>query len=254
MGEQQSTSRRGVLLAGVAVVFAATTFAAAFYLFDGAALIQDLFASGNTVQTPSSPPATPATQTDRLALPTGMPEEFALRMWQEQIDSQEMITRLVNGDITALTIRSVDAGDDEATLTVSARLADQTNVPGVIGMRRFEDQWYVAFATAKRNGRIERPSGKLPARSDVDLELLNTIFEQQGMSQPVIGEYLEGIVSRITMDEIRPGPNTTTIGVTMHEDHGLGFAQIVAIQREIGGKPHWFLARFTKTGHDPPEL
>lgn len=252
MVEQQGTSRRTVVLAALAVVLAAAAFGVAFYLFDGVALVTELIA-GEAGDPPavSQPPATPD---DRLVLPQGMTEEFALRLWQEQIDSQELIGRLVEGDISRLDISKVASDTNEATLTVSVTLSDKTKVPGVIGLRKFGDEWYVAFASQRRDGKIVRPIGDLPTVEDVDIALLNTILDQQQQSQEVISEYLGGTVTSLTLEKPTPGPNTVTLAVEMQETHGEGYARIVAIKSEKAGRPLWFLARFTKTGHDPENL
>lgn len=252
MVEQQSTSRRTVWLAALAVVLAAAAFGVAFYLFDGVTLVTELLA-GETGDPPSVTQP-PATSDDKLVLPEGMPEEFALRLWQEQIDSQELIEKLVSGDVSRLDISKVTSDTDVATLTVDVRLTDKTTVPGVIGLRKFGDAWYVAFASQRRDGKIARPTSDLPEPEEVDIALLNTILDQQQQSQEVISEYLGGIVTSLTLEDPTPGPNTVTLAVEMQETHGEGYARIVAIKSETAGRPRWFLARFTKTGHDPENL
>lgn len=254
MGEQHAASLKNLLFAGIAVVFSAMAFGAAFFILDGAAIIDDLLGgsvSGSSVSAPERP-AQPAAS--ELQLPEEMSEEFALRLWQEQVDSQKMITKLVSGELTELTISRVETSSSEAALSITAVLDDGTKVPGEIAFRRFGDSWYVSHISAVRDGRSMKPDTPLPARDEVDVPLLNTIFSEQDQSRSVIDEYLTGEVYRITMDRVIPGPNTATIEVTMHEGHGTGYARIVAIEQEIDGKPHWFIARFVKTGHDPAEL
>lgn len=253
MVDQQSTSKRTVGFAGLAVILAIATFSVAFYLFDGVGLVTGLIGGGS-----DSPGVTASKPTTAVAeapsLPDAVPEEFALRLWQEQIDSQPFILKMANGEVTSLKISGVESDSDIATLTVTARLNDKTSVPGVIGLRKFEDQWYVAFASSSRDGRIIRPSGDLPNIADVDIALLSTIFEQQDQSQEVIAEYLSGNVTEVLLQDVQRGPNTVTIPVEMIENHGEGYANIVLIKSETTEPPLWFLARFTKTGHDPANL
>ncbi len=256
MSEQQSTSRRNVLVAGVAVTLAAFAFVAAFLLFDGATIFRTVFMGDDA---PVAPSRTESSTPDPIAplalqLPDGMPEEFALRLWQEQLDSQEMIGRLADGEIRSLAISRVEASADEATLTIAAEMLDKTSVSGVLGLRRFGENWFIASVTSARNVGANPVSPDLPSVDDVDVALLNTILTEQVKSQPVIDEYLEGGVYRVAMDEVRPGPDTATIDVTMHEDHGKAFARLVLIRSEVTGRPRWFIAHFTKTGHDPPNL
>ena len=252
MAEQQSASRRTVLLASFAVALATAAFGVAVYLFDGVALVGDLIAGEGDAPPAATQP--PATSSEELVLPTGMPEEFALRLWQEQIDSQDLIEKMVSGDVTQLDISQVTSDTDVATLTINVRLTDKTSVPGIIGLRKFGGEWYVAFASQRRDGRIARPTSELPAVDDVDVALLNTILEQQQQSQDVISEYLSGGVTRVVLENPTPGPNTVTLDAEMQEDHGEGYARIVAIKSEVNGQPLWFLARFAKTGHDPENL
>lgn len=253
MVEQQSTSKRTVWFAGLAVILAIATFSVAFYLFDGVGLVTGLVGGGS-----DSPVVTPSKPTTAVAgapeLPEAVPEEFALRLWQEQIDSQALIQRMASGEITSLKISRVESDSSLATLTVTARLTDKASVPGVIGLRKFEDQWYLAFVSSSRDGRINRPSGDLPDIVDVDVALLRTIFEQQDQSQETIAEYLSGNVTEVLLRDAQPGPNTVTIPVEMIENHGEGYASIVLIKSETTEPPLWFLARFTKTGHDPANL
>ncbi len=88
---------------------------------------------------------------ETLVLPDGMPEEFALRLWQEQVDSQENVRKLLSGEVTELD----DHGrrDELATsrsLAVEAEFADGTSAPGTVGMRRYGDVWYFAYVTGMR--------------------------------------------------------------------------------------------------------
>jgi hypothetical protein len=178
-----------------------------------------------------------------------MTEEFALRLWQEQVDSQPMIERLVNGEIRSLTIRGVDQQGDDAILDVAVTFADGASSPGEIGLRRFGESWYVAYATAERDGTpAARTTAPLPALGDVDVQLLSAIIAEQQKSRSVLDEYVEGIVTRVDVVNVAEGPSTATIDVAMTETHEDATARLVAIRQEHDGEPRWFLARFAKTG------
>lgn len=254
MKQQPGTSRTSVALAGAFAVLALAAFGAAFYLLDGAGLILDAYETVVAAISPKpvpAPQAPPKSQEATLVLPAGMPTEFALRVWQEQVDSQEMITKLRDGDVTALKIKGVDKSGDLARLNVVVTLRDGSNVPGVIGFRRFGDQYFVAYATTERDGLADAPTGDLPAIEDVDLQLLSTIFDEQVKSQEIIAEYLDGRIRQVNVEAVKPGPNTATVEVGMDEDHEEGYADLVLIKSDAGGDERWFLAKFLKTRSVP---
>jgi len=253
MGEQQSTSRLSVVLSALAVVVALAAFAGAFYYYDGVALVSGMLDGFSGGSRPTASGSTPATQSVPPELGKDIPEEFALRLWQEQVDSQPMIQRLVDGDIRSMKVTRVESASAEATIGLQVTLKNGTKVDGALGLSRFKDSWFVAFASLERNGVIERPKGPLPDLEEVDAALLNTMFEQQYGAANVIDEYLSGVVQELAFETPQRGPNTMTIDVEMDETHGEGYAQVVAVEQEIDGKKHWFLVRFTKTGHDPEE-
>lgn len=251
MNQQPSTSHRSVAFAAFFLVLTLGLFAGAFYFLDGASYVADLIGtSGDTTAT--TPPT--ASEPQGLQLPDGMSQEFALRIWQEQVDSQEMIGRLVSGEIASLRIDRVEKSDDSATLHCTVRHKDGADVEGIIVVRRFGENWYVSYATAGRDGATPPPTTPLPQASAVDTQLLSAIIAENIKSQDVLGEYLDGIVKEVFVDAINPGPSTTTLEIEMDETHGQGFANLVAIERDYKGQSMWFLASFTKTGHNPPEL
>ncbi len=255
MVQQQSTSRQRVVLSGLAVLVASAAFAGAVYFYDGVDLVRGLIAQPMSGQLGSSEGVSrPETESAPPRLGKDIPEEFALRLWQEQLDSQQMIGSLVDGEFESMRVTNVESSSAEATLGVQVKLRGGTTAKGVLGLRRFKDAWFIAFTTLERNGRTPRPSGPLPDPEDVDMALLNTMFEQQYGGAGVVEEYLAGIVEELTFGEPQRGPNTVTIDAEMRETHGTGYAQVVAVQHEIDGEPYWFLVRFKKTGHDPPDL
>lgn len=255
MSQQLGTSRLPVALATFFLVAAFGAFAASFYLYDGVTLVADYIDSAFTSATAdTSRPATGTVDAEQLVLPDGMPEEFALRLWQEQLDSQEMIGRLVSGEVKSLRVDRINRKDDDATLFVTVRTHDGEQVSGAIGLRRYSDDWYIAGVGALRDGEVSAPQSPLPKVEDVDIPLLNTMIAENMKSQNVIDEYLEGVVREVVIEDIAAGPQTVTMAVEMNESHGEGYANLVAIQEEIDGRAAWFLARFTKTGHNPPNL
>lgn len=252
MSEQPSTSRWPVVVATLFLLLSAGTFAVSFYALDGAQYLTPLLeraldAAGFTDPEVPTVPARPEVPADRVVMPEGMPEAFALRVWQEQMESQPMIERLVNGEVRALTIDSVDVKGDEARLQCTVRMTAGASAPGVIGLKRFGQDWYVASATSAAHiGK--RQARKVPSADEVDVQLLNTVLKQTASSQQVINEYLDGIVSEVRVVRVRPGLRTATLDLEMVESHGNGYARLIAIRTDVEGEPRWVLARFTKTG------
>lgn len=256
MSTQPGTSRLPVAFAAFFLVAAVAAFGASFYLLDGVSLVTEavgsLLSSGAAAG--GSRPATVTAEPAKLELPDGMPEEFALRLWQEQLDSQEMIGRLVSGEITSLKVDRVATKGDEAKLFVTVTLRDLPKASGVIGLKRYGGDWYIAGVTSTREGAAPSRPSDLPSIDEVDIALLNTMIAENRKSQKVIGEYLAGIVREVHVEDITVGPKTATLEIEMDETHGEGYANLVAIQIEVNGELAWFLARFDKTGHNPPHL
>lgn len=255
MSQQLGTSRLPVALATFFLVAAVGAFGASFYIYDGVALVADYVDSAFSVGTPEvAQPTTGTVDATRLVLPDGMPDEFALRLWQEQLDSQEMIGRLVSGEVKSLRVDRINRKGEDATLFVTVRSDDGEQISGAIALKQYSDDWYIAGVSALRGGEVSTPQSPLPKVEDVDIPLLNTMIAENKKSQSVIDEYLSGNVRQVVIEDINLGPKTATMAVEMEEGHGDGYANLVAIQEEIDGRAAWFLARFTKTGHNPPEL
>jgi len=256
MSKQQASPNRAVIVASVVLVLAAGALATSLYYFDGVALISD-FISGQFAQVsrgPETPSAvtTPdpqAVSSTELELPEGMSEAFALRLWQEQVDSQKMIGYLVKGRMTNLLITAVNTEGDDSFLDVRASLSDGASVDGRIGLKRFDGAWYVVSVTGDRNAKPMQT--KLPTIDEVDITLLNTVVAEQFKSKAAIQEYVDGRIKSIQMSKPEPGANTVRIPITMDEDHKVALGDIVVVSYEDDGTNLWFVTRFTKTGSKP---
>jgi hypothetical protein len=257
MVEQQSNPKRSVTLAAVFTLLAVVAFAAAFYLLDGMSLVEEYLAGPDVVadderdpgsETPGSP-----VDADTLRLPEGMTEEFALRMWQEQIDSQANIVRLAEGDVSYIEFAGVDREGDSAILGITAGFTDGTSAQGKLGMDLIGEKWYFQWVSGLRgDGEAPPPDTPLPSVEDVDVAVLNTILEQQADSEATLREYAEGVVTKVRVEDVVRGPDTVTLHIEMEENHDhSGFGEVVLISKEIDGRKLWFVARFTKQGEKP---
>lgn len=239
---KQPNVRIAVLFAVLAVLL----FAAAFYLLDGMQLVQDLLGKAEQPDVVVETPGVVVTSNEGLVLPKGMPQEFALRLWQEQIDSQANTRRLVDGEVESILITRVTQTGDDAVLDITAAFADGPSVQGTLEMQRYSGQWYFARLSGLRSDSAPATETPLPSIEDVDIELLSTIVEQQSRSAAVLEEYATGVVKEIVIDRIIDGPGTVTIKIEMNETHEEGYGELILIEKSINGEPHWFVARFTK--------
>jgi len=272
MMQQQANPKKTVVLAVLMFVFSASVFGAAFYLLDGMTLVDDFVTSDpfgwsstvatDTVRTvvPEKPDTSGVSvvATDTLQLPPGMTEEFALRLWQEQIDSQVNIQKLVNGEITSFELGMVAKGSELATIPITVEFADGTEAPGEFVLRKIGEAWYTAYIGGLRQtesdgmadtiaeGATAFPYTPLPDIGDVDIGVLNTLVAQQRASKAVLDEYANGSILAVNILNITQGLGTRTISIEMTEDHEIGRGELLCLMREFEGESYWFVARFTK--------
>jgi hypothetical protein len=230
--------------------------AGALYAFDGLGTVQELIADipylgGSAPGGESATPPGAASTDAALVLPSGMSEEFALRLWQEQVDSQTNITRLVSGEVTAINVRDAAVDGDAATIGIGVTFADGSTAPGVLGLSRFDETWYVQSVTGLRSEDAPAmvPSA-LPGVDDVDVPVVNTLIAEQSNNSAVTSKLVSGGIETIFIDSVEQGQGTATLGVTFGGPGGQSGGQLVAIRTTSGGEQLWFLARFSETGSD----
>ncbi len=255
MSSQQRSPRKSVIVALVFALLAITAFGAAFYLLDGMSLVRDLL-DGEPVlvdTTPTPPPQSTSTiEPAALELPEGVTEEFALRLWQEQIDSQVNIGRLAAGEITGLTITDVRVKGDVSTLDVQASLAEGPTVAGRIEMQRIGGRWYFASVAGLRAAGVgtdaESTPTPLPRLGDVDLDVLNTVLAEQVKSASVLEEYAIGTIAAVRIGSVVSGPGTATLPLAISEKGSPETTgELILISKKIDGDELWFVARFTRS-------
>lgn len=256
MAETQKR-RSPVWMAVLLFLAAAAGLGAAFYFLDGMGIVSDLMGWERDADAPAdvSPPSVDATTTPvtgGLRLPEGVDEEYALRLWQEQIDSQENIRKLVEGEITEFTFGKTSYDAYEGDVLLTAKMKGGASASGRLHMAKRGERWYVEYVSGLgASGVATPPTTALPALEDVDVDVLNTVFAEQSDSQEVFEDYLAGNVVRVVMREVKPGPGTATILATMYEKDHTVDAEIVVISTEVDGEKMWFLSRFEKTAETP---
>ncbi|MBI5230630.1 MAG: hypothetical protein HY876_00495 [Coriobacteriales bacterium] len=248
-------SQKRLVAALVAVLVAAAAFAAAFYAFDGMSATRSLLAMVGLEDLFGPDAATPQV-TDlpepQLVLPAGMPKEFALRIWQEQVESQANLERLAEGDVSSLRVLGSRQKDDTATLRIVVEFADGTSAPGELGMRRFGKAWYVAWVRGARSGVkpvSESDEGhKLPDAEDVDVELLSGLIASQGQSQAILSEYAAGEIDRADVVTASQADDAATLALEIKGADGEPYeAKLELVKGEARTIPAWFVSRFTRT-------
>lgn len=176
---------------------------------------------------------------ETLKLPLGVSRASALRMYSEQVDSQENITRLVNGEMTSFEITSRTVTTSLATFRVRVRLTDGTTVYGVMTVRKFGGKWY--FDSIKRSTHY-RATGKVITTPDVGV--LNTMLEQQSANQDVIGKLCNGTYNRVSIGVPDEGFNSKVLPVTFSGVKSSQKGEVTAIKRTVRGENLWFIVSF----------
>jgi len=251
--EQESDSNvapatRGGRRAGFALLFLIVAIglaAVAFYYVGGMGYLNSLRGS---LKTPASNAAagvvasttpTPDVVTDRLVLPPGVTEDLAKRMYVEQIQSQTNLRKMAEGQITTLTVTSVELHRDKvhevigAAVFVRAFFDDRTSAPGVIQLVVRKSKWYFMSFTGLRAPTIlgsaetvqhgtvemgEQENKAVIAASGVhvfDYAVINTFLQQQVENQTIVTAIVDGSVKKLDLGEPEDGAGTTSVPSTM---------------------------------------
>ncbi len=254
MKARAQQTRWPVIIASVALIVAAAAFGAVFYYYDGMAVVADLRGQLAAWTSRATPAPGPAGAADVLNLPKGMRDSFALGVWEEQIDSQSLIERMVEGEVVSLRIDDVRVEGRSATLTGEASFSDDTSAPGTIGLRKYGDIWYLAYISSRVGGDIAGGEKRdVASISDVDQQLLNTIMAEQAKGKEVTQGLVDGTITTIGFGEPKPGSNTVLIPLEMMSGAEKRYADLVAIRTQVEGDDMWFIARFNETGSNAGE-
>lgn len=248
MTSRPGTNRGPIIIAGALLGVAATLFGAVFYLYDGVSVATELL-SRITSSPVSVGKTEPASAAEVLRLPAGMSQEFALNVWQGQADSQRAIAPLAEGKVDRLEIEEVDIAGELAAVNGTLVFKDGVRAPGVIGLHRFDEVWYVAYVSTNRaTTEAEQMQTPAPDLADVDVDLLNTIIAEQAKGKAISQDIVDGKIDVLSAGTVRKGPNTATIPLTMRVGDVRRPAELIAISSEYAGNAVWFLARFNETG------
>jgi len=180
-------------------------------------------------------------------------------VYAEQIESQEMVHRLANGEATALEVLSTKADDESAIAQVRVTFRSGVRVRGTVRLVKSDGVWY--FVTLTRSSESKILEGFDPLKpyangswtdavdteleeagvTDPDTGVLQTIAQQQLANQPVMLEVVSGKPVRYDFGNVVKGPKTFTIPVTNHTDATASPGRIVIIAKTVEGVDRLFI-------------
>jgi hypothetical protein len=193
----------GLVLVGV--------LAAGVLYFGGWDALSGLLNQSEDAEKPAVVPTQPAEATPTVT-PTAsvtIPDEALEQMYFEQLASQELIGKLVAGDIVSLALSDVVNDGGSATIRVEATLKDSAVIGGNMQLRRFDEAWYFYMITRDPHDKTT------PKTGTPDLALMRTIVEQQAVSQDIPTAMLGGQYTACRIGQVTPGAGTVEIEMTL---------------------------------------
>jgi len=194
----------------------------------------------------TTPPASTTTTTSgsggAAASELGIPDEALEQMYKEQLQSQENLKRLVDGEVTTLELGTADVSGDTAYVPVTVSFTDGTRLSGQLHLERFSGKWYFYSirANATRSDDVSYPDG-------IDEDVVSTIVEQQATdaSQDYINRaILQGGFDSGQISAVKKGSGTAKVELTlsggpMDQEK----SQFVLVRKVAEGSTYWFVAR-----------
>lgn len=195
----------------------------------------------STEPTVTAPAPAPEADEPPAVQPAATPPggQQVARMYWEQVDSQQQINKLVNGEISSFSLGTPNVGAQVASVGVSVSYKAGGSLGGSLVMRKYGTAWYFSSITASGGG------GTTAQRRPADQGVVSTLVSQQATNQNVILGFLDGGYKRVTVNSVSKGSGTATINVTL--DGGTrprSAAQIVAVSKNIDGTKYWFVTTF----------
>jgi hypothetical protein len=272
---ERAPKSRKTLVAGLLVVFFLAAFAAAFYYLGGAQVVSDVmalagFGAAPAPVAPAPAPAAPASKpasasaeaTSPLQLPEGVDEEFARRMYLEQLESQANIVKLVGDRVSSIAFGRIARNADGTDVVTKVSFRDGTSAQGVLGLAEKQGSLFFVSITGKRvtatggdadtvaadgdSGLAGDPEAALASRT-VDQDVLGTIVEQQLKSQEIFKGIVDGTFTEVTVDGVKKDFGTARLDVTFSGPRGGSVkGRVLCIQKRIDGQDTWFITSFNK--------
>lgn len=162
-------------------------------------------------------------------------EEVAGKIYTEQVQSQLVIAKILQGDLREIIVNRVLASQGMKTLQVNYIYQDREEAPGKIQGRYNGNNWYIT--SLNQGGAKSSPSSTIQP----DLNVGNVVGAQQQKSQNFIEDLFQGKIQKLTIGDIVLDGNTATFTISaLYADNQVHSVKVGAIQD--GG--YWFLLRF----------
>ncbi len=276
--EVVSKSKRGLLTALALLTLVAAALAVTYFFLGGDQLVADFLggSSTNTATVVPSKPATPSTDsTESADSGTGTTSDDATdtadtadtagtsdtsdgsgdtgtaanpptadqaaRMYWEQVASQEQIGKLVNGEISAVTIGTVTKSGSTANVRITVAYKAGGTLSGTMVLRDYSGVWY--FSSIARDGNSLSTRTSKPG----DAGIVSTIVSQQAANQSIPLGIINGGYKTITIAKTSMGSGTATLGITLSGGTSAKTAgTITCVSKVINGEKMWFISSFAK--------
>ncbi len=195
-----------------------------------------------------------------LNLPPGVSQTFAMRMYLEQIQSEDNFQRLVDGELSSISAEAVEKTEDGARVRITAHFADGSSGPGYLRLVKAKSGWYYAsvagtndskeenFASAVSDGDesdVDQSDADAVAHSGVtafDSGVINAILSQSQKNSALAEDLVAGKVTEIVFGEPQHGAGTVTIPAAVKYRQGSDrTGQAVLISKQIDGRQLYFM-------------
>lgn len=244
------------------LAFSLALFGGVFYYIGGLPTAMNLISQvwpGVLGAGPAQPTAEATVTVDAAAIAA------AKMTYAEQIESQQSLLRLADGDVESFKVDSVKSLKDTALVDITARFRDQTSAPGQMRFVRKGGLWYfvtiTGLRTATTNGMADfvnteesiAPTGTPEERlAEVGVEkpdqgVLQTIAQQQVINQPVVNELLAGEYDWYELGTPVAGSRTFTIPVSFGGSEGTtSTGRLVMLDVHVEGKDRVFITTLSE--------
>ncbi len=162
-------------------------------------------------------------------------------MYREQLQSQGQIVKLVENDISAVTIGRASGTSTRTTIPLTVSYRSGGSLSGSMVLTNIGGKWYFSSISAGGDSTPAKPR-------TVDSGVVSVISSQQAEegNQTLIKDGLiNGGFVTARVDGVAAGSGTATLNITL-----LGgsmdrkAARLVMISKEDSGRKYWFITRF----------
>lgn len=262
--EAPVTRRSSVLPMLAVLILTAALFAVVCWYLGGIDGISSLV-EAELAPKPSEVVAT-STVSPAPAVSVGATETTAAKLvYAEQIESQENIDKLADGDVASFRVDSAKVASDSAIVRITIKMHDGTSAPGALRFVRSGELWYFATITGLRSSRTGGEADEIGSSESVtatitadeklaavgvevpDADVIRVIAEQQVINQPLVRDLIAGEYQWYTLGKPVNGPYTFTIPVKFGGSEETTIAgAITIIAKNVEGQDRLFITTFKR--------